>query len=93
MKHHAPRVNSASSGHSGPTMDQLAGRVLRKGVQRLNNPMVAAIVEEMGPEIDELLAEHLGDQEIDLTRISAGLDRTGRILARVAERNARQGAD
>ena len=75
----------------GVQASEVAGRLLRKGVQRLGNPMVEAIFEEMQPEIEGLLSQHLGDSEIDLASVNAGLNRAGRVIQRV--QNSRRRAE
>ena len=87
MRHQSPRVNS-----KGPTVhaDEIAGHVLRSAVQRgVKNPMVEAIFEEMGPEIDGLLKRHLGSVEVDLTQMQNGLDRVGRVAQKIAQKTRR----
>jgi hypothetical protein len=87
MKFATPKVNRTRN-FEGVQASEVAGRLLRRGVQHLNNPMVDAIFEEMSPEIEGLLERHLGDSEIDLASVNAGLNRAGRVMQRV---NARRG--
>jgi hypothetical protein len=89
MRHVSPKVNRTVV-VEGVQASELAGRLLRKAIQRTNNPMVEAIFEEMSPEINGLLSKHLGDSEVDLAAMSAGLNRAGRVIQRVA--NARRPA-
>jgi hypothetical protein len=89
MKHSSPKVNNATK---GPTVNTgtLVGHVLRKAVQHTKNPVVEAIFEEMGPEIDGILQEHLSGHEVDLAVMQNGLNRVGRVIQRVS--NARKTA-
>lgn len=95
MSHQSPKVNNP---HESPKVNTgaLVGRALRKVVERTKNPVVEAIFEEMGPEIDGLLQQHLGNREVDEERLVAmqnGLNRAGRVVQKIANlQNGRETA-
>lgn len=85
MRFSSPRVNSPQ----GIGADELAGHVVRRVVQHVKNPVVEAIFEEMGPELNSLLKRSLGDAQVDLTKVHQGLNRAGRVMQRIAEKQRR----
>ena len=88
MRNHSPKVNNPVERESNPGRvhaDELVGHVLRNVVQRhVKNPMVEAIMDEMGPEIDATLRQVCGDSTVDLETLQNGLNRAGRVMQRVA---------
>ena len=81
MKHQAPIIDDPQA---GPGFDSIAEKVVRNIVSR--NPLMAAVYEEMEPEVQGLLKEHLGNQNINLASIHAVTQRGARIVRNAAQK-------
>lgn len=83
MKHKAPIVVDENA---GPGLNDVASRLIQAVAAR--NPLTAAIHEELSPEIDGVLREHLGNQHVNLKQVHEVAVRAHRIARKASERNA-----
>jgi hypothetical protein len=88
----SPRISSTPHRPGTVEVSEVAQHIVRHAVRRISNPVVAAIVEEMQPEIDGLLKRSFRGQEVNITQVHAGLNRAANVVRRVNERLGRRTA-